>query len=89
MDQPKKEGKTYEILAKKAGIGKSNMANLLAVYRNRPDLFERVFRSTRKRKKPAAGMLPTAPTARVPDTVALHHLGRHEQRCKAKIEMCL
>ena len=30
-------------LAKKAGIGKSSMANLLAVYRNRPDLFERVF----------------------------------------------
>lgn len=43
MDQPKKEGKTYEILAKKAGIGKSSMANLLAVYRNRHDLFERVF----------------------------------------------
>jgi ParB-like nuclease domain len=43
LDQPKKEGKTYEILAKKAGIGKSSMANLLAVYRNRPDLFERVF----------------------------------------------
>src|SRR5699024_4174728 len=30
-------------LAKKAGIGKSSMANLLAVYRNRPDLFELVF----------------------------------------------
>jgi hypothetical protein len=36
-------GRTHEILAKKAGIGKSSMANLLAVYRNRPDLFERVF----------------------------------------------
>src|SRR5690625_2173394 len=30
-------------LAKKAGIGKSSMANLLAVYRNRPDLEEKVF----------------------------------------------
>lgn len=30
-------------LAKKAGIGKSSMAYLLAVYRNRPDLFELVF----------------------------------------------
>src|SRR5690606_9920189 len=30
-------------LAKKSGIGKSSMAYLLAVYRNRPDLFERVF----------------------------------------------
>lgn len=33
-------------LAKKAGIGKSSMANLLAVYRNRPDLFEQVFNGT-------------------------------------------
>lgn len=33
-------------LAKKAGIGKSSMANLLAVYRNRPDLFELVFDGT-------------------------------------------
>ena len=30
-------------LAKKSGIGKSSMAYLLAVYRNRPDLFELVF----------------------------------------------
>lgn len=30
-------------LAKKAGIGKSSMAYLLAVYKNRPDLFELVF----------------------------------------------
>lgn len=36
-------GETAEILAKKAGISKTNMYNLLAVYRNRPDLFERVF----------------------------------------------
>jgi hypothetical protein len=36
-------GKTNEILAKKAGVGKSNMAYLIAVYRNRPDLFELVF----------------------------------------------
>jgi ParB/RepB/Spo0J family partition protein len=35
--------RTDVALAKKAGIGKSSMANLLAVYRNRPDLFERVF----------------------------------------------
>ncbi|WP_285858802.1 hypothetical protein [Bhargavaea ginsengi] len=34
MDQ-RKEGRTYEVLAKKAGIGKSNMANLLAVYKAR------------------------------------------------------
>lgn len=43
LEHAKSDGRTNEILAKKAGIGKSNMANLLAVYRNRPDLFERVF----------------------------------------------
>lgn len=37
------QGRTNEILAKKAGIGKSSMAYLLAVYKARPDLFERVF----------------------------------------------
>ncbi|WP_211098078.1 hypothetical protein, partial [Heyndrickxia coagulans] len=31
-------GETAEILAKKAGISKTNMYYLLAVYRNRPDL---------------------------------------------------
>ena len=30
-------------LAKKSGIGRSSMTYLIAVYRNRPDLFERVF----------------------------------------------
>ncbi|MBM7713041.1 hypothetical protein JOC94_000007 [Bacillus thermophilus] len=34
---------TAEELAKKAGIGRSSMTYLIAVYRNRPDLFERVF----------------------------------------------
>jgi len=43
-------GRTHEILAKKAGIGKSSMANLLAVYRNRPDLFERVFNANESGK---------------------------------------
>ena len=43
LDLPEEKGKTHEILAKKAGIGKSSMAYLLAVYRNRPDLFELVF----------------------------------------------
>jgi len=42
-DPNSEQGRTNEVLAKKAGIGKSNMANLLAVYRARPDLFERVF----------------------------------------------
>jgi len=42
LEQPQ-DGRTNEVLAKKAGIGKSSMANLLAVYRNRPDLFELVF----------------------------------------------
>src|SRR5690625_3941331 len=32
-----------EELAKKAGIGRSSMTYLIAVYRNRPDLFELVF----------------------------------------------
>lgn len=36
-------GETAEILRTKAGVGKSNMYYLLAIYRNRPDLFERVF----------------------------------------------
>ena len=35
--------RTDVALAKKAGIGKSSMAYLLAVYKARPDLFERVF----------------------------------------------
>jgi len=43
LDEAGDKSTTNEILAKKAGIGKSSMANLLAVYRNRPDLFERVF----------------------------------------------
>lgn len=43
LDQREQSGRTYEILAKKAGIGKSSMANLLAVYKSRDDLFERVF----------------------------------------------
>lgn len=43
LEHRESDGRTNEVLAKKAGIGKSNMANLLAVYRNRPDLFERVF----------------------------------------------
>jgi len=38
--------RTDVALAKKAGIGKSSMAYLLAVYRNRPDLFELVFDGT-------------------------------------------
>lgn len=38
LDQQEENGRTNEILAKKAGIGKSSMANLLVVYRNRPDL---------------------------------------------------
>lgn len=36
-------GGLHEILAKKAGIGKSNMAYLLAVYKKRTDLFNLVF----------------------------------------------
>src|SRR5690625_1255682 len=35
--------RTDEALAKKAGIGRSSMAYLIAVYRNRPDLFDLVF----------------------------------------------
>ncbi|WP_212966423.1 hypothetical protein [Lederbergia ruris] len=34
---------TANELAKKVGIGRSSMTYLIAVYRNRPDLFERVF----------------------------------------------
>src|SRR5690606_33515428 len=34
---------TANDLAKKAGIGRSSMTYLIAVYRNRPDLFEQVF----------------------------------------------
>src|SRR5690625_264481 len=46
LDTPEETGATNEILAKKAGLGKSSMAYLLAVYRNRPDLFELVFDGT-------------------------------------------
>ena len=43
LEQVKTTGRTNEKLAKKSGVGKTNIAYLLAVYRNRPDLFERVF----------------------------------------------
>lgn len=43
LEEAKTNGETAEILAKKAGVSKTNMYYLLAVYRNRPDLFERVF----------------------------------------------
>src|SRR5699024_1681860 len=36
-------GRTNEILAKKVGMSSRNIAYLLAVYRNRLDLFELVF----------------------------------------------
>ena len=36
-------GETADILAKKAGMSKRNLYFLIAVYRNRPDLFEKVF----------------------------------------------
>lgn len=36
-------GETREILGKKAGVTGRYIGSLLAVYRNRPDLFERVF----------------------------------------------
>lgn len=43
LEGPEMNGETAEILAKKAGVSKTNMYYLLAVYRNRPNLFERVF----------------------------------------------
>lgn len=43
LERSSVDGETAEILRKKAGVGKSNMYYLLAVYKNRPDLFERVF----------------------------------------------
>src|SRR5699024_10941190 len=42
MEQSTSAGRTNEIIAKKAGVGKTNVAYLLAVYRNRLDLFYRV-----------------------------------------------
>lgn len=46
LEQRSKDGRTHEILANKAGIGKSSMAYLIAVYRSRSDLFELVFDGT-------------------------------------------
>lgn len=43
LERLKVSGEVAEILAKKAGVSKTNMYYLLAVYRNRPDLFELVF----------------------------------------------
>lgn len=43
LQTPEMSGETAEILAKKSGMSKRNLYSLLAVYRNRPDLFERVF----------------------------------------------
>lgn len=34
---------THDRIAKMAGVGKGSIGRLLPVYRNRPDLFERVF----------------------------------------------
>src|SRR5690625_3017610 len=42
VPQMEHRGRTNEIIAKKAGVGKTNVAYLLAVYRNRLDLFYRV-----------------------------------------------
>lgn len=42
MEGVKTSGETAEILAKKAGISKTNMYYLLAVYRNRPDLSAKI-----------------------------------------------
>ena len=39
-------GKVNEIIAKKSGMSARNVAYLIAVYRNRLDLFERVFDGT-------------------------------------------
>ena len=35
------EGTTRKLLAKKAGVGEGSIQRILAVYRNRPDLFKR------------------------------------------------
>lgn len=43
LDEPIFEGTTNEILATKSGVGKSNIAYLIAVKKKRPDLFEKVF----------------------------------------------
>lgn len=43
LQTPEMSGETAEILAKKSGMSKRNLYSLLAVYRNRHDLFERVF----------------------------------------------
>ncbi|MEE3809430.1 hypothetical protein V2H29_21055 [Lysinibacillus fusiformis] len=43
LEQAISEGTTNEKLAIKAGVGKSNIAYLLAVKRSRPDLYEQVF----------------------------------------------
>ena len=40
---PEVSGKTRDVLGKKAGTSGRYIGSLLAVYRNRPDLFERVF----------------------------------------------
>jgi len=43
MEEASSGETTNEILAKKSGVGKSNIAYLLAVKRSRPDLFAKVF----------------------------------------------
>src|SRR5690625_5133682 len=40
---PEVSAKTRDVLGKKAGVSGRYIGTLLAVYRNRPDLFERVF----------------------------------------------
>lgn len=43
MEGSSSDGEAAQVLAKKAGIGKSSMYMLLEVKRKRPDLYEKVF----------------------------------------------
>src|SRR5699024_7683674 len=59
-------GKVNEIIAKKSGMSARNVAYLIAVYRNRLDLFERVFDGTMSINK-AYTQMKAEVGIRVPD----------------------
>src|SRR5699024_2020382 len=69
---PSVSGKTREILGRKAGMTGRNIGYLLAVYRNRPDLFELVFDGSHSSRSTNvnSSFIPTSSTSHIRPTVS-------------------
>jgi hypothetical protein len=90
LDESSYQASTKEILAEKAGVGKSSMANLMAVQRDAPDLFQRVkdgeitinkaYTESKKRKQAAEASkvipLPKRPSKRKAALDAIKHFAK-------------